>query len=235
MALARSQLATASVALSTSLTSAAVAVNSGELIVVPVGASIFPNAFNCTGLTWNGSPLQLAVSCSGTGGAGQADYHDVSFWYLQPTASSTSAVVASFAGINDIASMLVLRYTGHNTASPIGDVDTLANNNGSGVAPSLTLTTASGDEALDMLQLEVNSNTITIGSTQSLLVSSSDANWGSRGSVESASGVSVVMSWGNSLDRGYCYAGIVVQAAAAPAGGAVLWGPPNTITLGGVL
>jgi hypothetical protein len=214
VALARTNLANNQAASVASLNIASVTVSTGDLLVVAIGTTTFGTAETVSGVTWNGNALTKAVSKNQATGA-QAQWHEVSIWYLKIAAGATATVAITLTGTCDDLLAQAVKYTGHDTTTPIGDTDSTFLDNAGGVEPSLTLTTASGDEVLDVLQIEDTAN-LTEGAGQtSIYEAATSNNFGTiHVSAEAATGTSVTMSWTRALDRGYDYCAAVIKAAA---------------------
>ena len=187
-----------------------------DLLVVLITQSKFSNADQPTAVTWNSIGLTKAVGIEGPPG-GPPEWHAVSIWYLKVTSGATATISITGGSTGTDISVVALKYTGYDTATPIGDTDSSFQTNSSGIPPSLTLTTANGDEVLDCVASE---GSLTIGAGQTSLYSrSTDDPWNHAFSVEAATGASVTMSWTTGLDRGYDHCAVVIKAASGGGGG----------------
>lgn len=219
MAISRTTLTTTKTATASSQTTASVTLAAGDLLVVQVGLTKYSTAQAVTGITWNGNALTKAVSKTGMPSV-TSEWHEVSIWYLKVAAGASATVAITCAGSNDVIISAVSKITGHDTTTPIGDTDSLEHDNSSGVEPSLTLTTVSGDLVLDCLQLEDTANE-TEGAGQTAIYEDADGNnFSGHFSAKTASGTSTTVSWTRALDRGYDYCAAVITAAGGGGGDA---------------
>lgn len=172
------------------------------------------------------------ASCSWNGNAMTQKFHNhqtgsnvhrtISGWSLIVPSGATAGAVLTLTATTSNIAIALIRYTGHNATTPIGDTDSTFQDGGTGTEPSLTLTTATGDEVLDALAFYAEfGETLTIGADQTEL-SQVLVNSFLRAafSVQPADAASEVMSWTRSATRAYVYGSLVVQAAAA--GGSIV-------------
>jgi hypothetical protein len=218
MALSRTSIATTQTLASATSTISTVALTTGDLLVVSVACGDAAGANAVTGITWNSIALTKAVESNG-GLGGSDEWNASSIWYLKIASGTTANIVITCAGTNTSIHSVCQKYTGHDTTTPIGDTDALAQPNvGTGFAASLTLTTSSGDDVLDVLAAYAAGGGYTVGAGQTLLYDATDGNDSTgKFSREAASGASVTMSWTDNAFNTFNHVAAVVKVASGGA------------------
>lgn len=141
-----------------SITKTSIALSTGDLLVVKTSSSDAFSADQVTGITWNG--ISLTNISSFKGAAGSGPWFEVSAWYLKVASGATGDLVISYAGNVTTGRISVVKYTGHDTTTPIGDIDTGETES---ATPSLTLTTVPGDYAENVFVIENYGNPDDVG------------------------------------------------------------------------
>lgn len=149
MALARTQIATPDDTNVSSLTEAAVTLATGDLLIVKTGIGKAFDAQVVTGITWNSNAMTSAIALKATG----TPWFAASIWYYKVTSGGTGDVVITYAGSNAAVAAEIVKYTGHDTTTPIGDTDSVETATNPSVAARI-LTTTAGDYVEDILSLE---------------------------------------------------------------------------------
>lgn len=164
-----------------------------------------------TGVTWN------AVAMTRLGSELAPDTNlVVSYWYLvNPATGTHNVVVTTTTGTDAIASG-ASSYIGVDTSTPHG---TPATATGTSTAPSVNVTSASGELVVDAVG--VHDTTLTAcGQTQRVNVNDVGPNV-SQGDADAAGAASVTMSWTAALSMGWGIIGVALK----PAGGGSVFIP----------
>lgn len=216
MALSRTTLGTVeNLSAVSTATISSVALSTGDLLVVAASSAFYPNAQEITGITWNGNALTLGVEQVGSGDNSQ--WMHAAIYYLQIASGGTGNIVVTCGGNNDGIWAAALKYTGHDTGTPIGDTDSQLINNSDATNPSLTLTTAAGDEVVSCLGEYVQfGNTFTLGGGETSIYEDADATpiFGIGVAIKPAAGASTTVGWTKSVNYGFDYCAAVIKAAA---------------------
>lgn len=215
MALSRTLLdASHTTASGSTLTSASVAVNAGELLTAQISCTKFSDANLPTSVTWNSIGMTKLGEFEGVGGL-EAQWHCVAIYYLQVGSTATATATVTCGAANDEIALTLQKWTGFDTTTPMADFQSTSQNNSSGVAPSLTASGfASGDYILDCL---ATSDFVTIGANQTEVLGF-DTVWDQHHSVQSGADGGA-MSWTVTNDRGYVFGIGTVKVAAGGGGG----------------
>jgi hypothetical protein len=186
-----------------------------DLLVVRVVSGQGGAALSVTGVTFGGTAC-FSIGASGADGAALSK---VSVWALRSPAATTADVVVTASAAADIIIATASSYDGVDITS---DASTHAGTFASevdGADGSLTISTASGDMAIDVLQSFAASATVGAGQTLEI-----NANPGNNTHIhtsrEAATGASVVMSW-SALPSFWAYAAVAIKAASGTAGASV--------------
>jgi hypothetical protein len=178
---------------------------------------------NSTGVNWDqlGTPVALTRKGSVSQGTCRAE-----IWYLKaPAVTGTKQVKVTWSGNHD-GGFSSASYAGVDQTTTFNAASPQTNTAGSGTSISLTVTTTSGELAIDAMVQDYAGSTSTLpakGASQTYLGAgqTSATTIGVGASDQAASGASVSMSWTVPNNGGLGIVGISLLVDA----GATNWGP----------
>lgn len=148
----------ADVVSSNSFTKTSVALATDDLVIVKIATSDSFNADQVTGVTWNSNNFANISSFKGVAGSGP--WFEAAAWRLIVPSGATDDIVVSYAGSVGTSRISIVKYTGYDDTTPIGDIDTAETES---ATPSLTLDSASGDYAENVFAIENYGNPDDVG------------------------------------------------------------------------
>lgn len=211
------------------ITSDSVAVANGDYLLVAGGGGKASAASDpLTSMSIDGNALSLLVESVPTATFNSLDWFHCSWWGLKITSSISAAVIGACAGGTDNAQLYlsIMKATGVDGVTPIGDTDSMSDRTGTGVPRSLTFTTTAGDVALANIVWDSSfSNTATPDGSQTETYNAGGSEAGLAAAYRAASGGSTALSWTNSIDFTFRMCGLVLNQAAGGGGGVLLKSP----------
>lgn len=174
------------------------------LLVVTVGWRHQDPGNAITGITYNSVALtQLGTTSNG-------EFATAEIWYLLAPATGTHTVAATFTDLAR-AHLGAVSYTAVNQSTPLG---TYASNTGTSTAPSVTVTSATGDVVI-AVGAERGTETFTTGASQTMRWEADAASNVSAQCDDEAGAASVVMDWSTDDSQEWVAVGVSIQALAA--------------------
>lgn len=136
---------------------------------------------------------------------------DASIWtYVAPATSAANVVVTLAAGKSKAFGVIALALSGVHQTTPVASPQTTF---GTGTSASVTVTTASGDVALDSLGVFPDATSVTVGADQTV-EGSEDGGLHTRASSEPHSDGTATMSWSWTGSNDYALAAVALKVAA---------------------
>lgn len=210
-----------------SITSDSVSVTNGDYLLVAVGGGKDGALSNeVTAVAVNGNALTKLVESIPVPNFDGRDRCHVSIWGLKVTSSITGTIAATCGGGSNNTTLWLsaIKATGFDTATPIGDTDSIVRGNGSGDPRTLTLTTVSGDVVFGALAFDCSFNqTVTGDGAQTELYNAGVAadEVGLATAYKAASGTSTTVSWTASIDWTFRLVAVVLSQAAGGGGSGI--------------
>jgi hypothetical protein len=164
-----------------------------------------------TGVTYDGVALTLIDS--DVGGQRYA-----SLWYLVGPATGANDIVVSVSQTVQSVDSGSISLTGVDQSVPLGTANTA---NGSGTAPSVTVSAATDDLVVDALCIE-NAGTLSVGASQTQRYNAVGADgWNKRAGSTEPGAASVTMSWSDTVGGQWAIVAVPVKPKAAAGGSAI--------------
>ena len=189
-----------------------------------VGIAHYDSVDSVSGVTYNGDAMTAVPS----GATNNGEYYITLYYLIAPDTGSNTISVSVTGNVFDFGGAGI-SITGAHQATPLG---TAATATGTSTAPSVNVTSASGELVVDALAI-VHGGTLSVGSGQTSRWNAPTANAFVKhaGSTE-AGAATTTMSWSNSTSQAWAIAAVPVKPAAAGSFQAAWTIGANTVILG---
>ncbi|CAB4176412.1 hypothetical protein UFOVP1672_9 [uncultured Caudovirales phage] len=202
-------------AATTANNTASVTLATGDLLIVRTGA--FRSAGSLvapSSITWNGNNLTSLVARDLIAG-----FSHESIWYYQVSSGGSAVVTINYATAPDSVMWCVDVATGHDTAVLFRDNDSAGF--AGGASPTITMTSVSGDYAVDIAGFAFAAATAfgpAGGQTQDYETDLAGDPTGYGCGSKAATGTTITMNYSGSFGSDACILGAVIQQSPPPAG-----------------